>query len=421
MKFILPIIRFILPYKIRIWLHIAWTGIWSRIILQRIRNKVRRRESIKVIFLVSEVAKWKCQSLYDLMRENENFTPIVGIMRQDADSLNDGKCAIQKGIENAEGFFARCGCITRRVYDVDKMEYINLKTLSPDLVFYQQPWNVNCSIWPYVVCRYALTVYVPYFVPNYYYDNLTYGLLFHQFIFYYFTLNNDEQSRALSVRRKFNFVGSLPVVGHPMLDDFYLHPMILYKNKCVIYAPHFTFTHPNNDVAVHYSTFLETGELILNYARKHPEVEWIFKPHPVLKTALRKSGAWTESQIESYYNEWDRIGSVCETGGYLNLFRKATLMITDCGSFLSEFAVTMQPIIHLINPLNILEGPEYFKTYYQAHNIDELRTLLSVVLEKGDDYKKDQRIAAIKKANIAGQYAGKNIIDFFSKEFRIRD
>ena len=95
-------------------------------------------------------------------------------------------------------------------------------------------------------------------------------------------------------------------------------------------------------------------------------------------------------------------------------------MITDCGSFLSEFGSTKKPIIHLINPENKLDMPELYATYYKVHNLDELSATLYEVLEKGNDYKKDIRIKAVEKANLSGQYAAKNIMDFFDKEFRIK-
>ena len=96
-------------------------------------------------------------------------------------------------------------------------------------------------------------------------------------------------------------------------------------------------------------------------------------------------------------------------------------MITDCGSFLSEFAVTKQPIIHLINPENSLAKPELFDTYYQVHDQEELRATLKRVLEDNDDYKRDERLTALENANLTGTYAAKNIMDFFAKEFGIRD
>ena len=58
-------------------------------------------------------------------------------------------------------------------------------------------------------------------------------------------------------------------------------------------------------------------------------------------------------------------------------------MITDCGSFLTEFAATGQPIIRLVNPENKQPYPPLYDTYYNMHNNDELKATLRKVLEKG--------------------------------------
>lgn len=391
------------------------------LVLRRIRNSVLRKRPIRVIFLVSDVAKWKCQSLYDLMKDDTMYEPIIGIMRRDVETKLEADIeAITNGIKKTEEYFVAHGCRILCVFDLSRSEYVDLRKYSPDIVFYQQPWNISSStIGPYEVSKYSLTCYVPYFVPNYFNNELTYGLGLHKLIWRYFVLNNEEALRWQSMRRFFNYAGRCVAVGHPMLDDFYMTPIEDPKKPCVIYAPHFTFSHPNNPVIVHYSTFLSNGKWLLQYAKGHPEMNWVFKPHPVLKTALRKSKVWSDDQIEAYYSEWGKIGRVCEDGDYMPLFREATAMITDCGSFLSEFGSTKKPIIHLINPENKLDMPELYATYYKVHNLDELSETLHEVLEKGNDYKKDIRIKAVEKANLSGQYAAKNIMEFFDKEFKI--
>ena len=49
----------------------------------RIRAKARRGEKIRVVFLESEVAKWKTQPLFDLMKEDPHYEPVMAIFRRD--------------------------------------------------------------------------------------------------------------------------------------------------------------------------------------------------------------------------------------------------------------------------------------------------------------------------------------------------
>ena len=54
--------------------------------LRRIRRKPKD-EKIRVLFIVSEIAKWKCQTVYEEMRDSGIFEPIVGISAWNAQSL----------------------------------------------------------------------------------------------------------------------------------------------------------------------------------------------------------------------------------------------------------------------------------------------------------------------------------------------
>ncbi len=421
MNIIKKVIRFFIPECVILRIRVLRVRILQWMVLSRIRRKVRRGDKINVLFLSSENAKWKCQSLYNLMHESRWFNPIVGIMRQDVD-IKDDKVNIKRNIDCAEAFYKANGCDTVIVYDPDKLEYKSLRIFSLDLVFYQQPWNVIGDVVPEKVSNYALPCYIPYYVPNYLFPELAYKqLFFHPYLAWHFVLNEFERSLGQSMRKLWNFAGTLVTSGHPMLDEFYLNSIEVPRKPCVIYAPHFTFSHPNNKCIVHYSTFLDYGDYILEYSKKHPELNWVFKPHPVLRTALIKSGVWTEKQVDDYYAEWKKLGRIHESGDYLSLFREATTMITDCGSFLTEFAVTGQPIIHLINPDNKLEPLPLYLTYYRVCSMDDLKNQLCEILEKKNDAKRNERLQAVSDANLCDQYAAKNIVNFLKNKLYIKD
>lgn len=58
----------------------------------------------------------------------------------------------------------------------------------------------------------------------------------------------------------------------------------------------------------------------------------------------------------------------------------------------------MKPLIHLISPTckvkPISMSEKLFNTYYQVHNLNELEQLLYEVVEKGNDVKREERLAA---------------------------
>jgi len=383
----------------------------------RIVRKVRKGEKIRVLFLVSEIAKWKAQSLWNLMIIDDKYEPMIGIMRQDASVLTDEPSEISAAMQAVAEYFQSKRMPTVMVYNPIEKCPIPLERFAPDLIFYQQPWNLQWTDDPAKVAKFALACYIPYYVPNYINPKLDEQLDFHRLLAYYFSLNEEYHKRNTTGLPLGFFSGCHVVVGHTMLDDYYLSKDRPVK-RFVIYAPHVSFNHPNNHVSsLHYSTFMETGMAMLAYAKRHPEIGWVFKPHPSLRTALISSGAWNEKKVDEYYKAWSDIGVVCTTRDYFELFGEAKAMVTDCGSFLTEFAVTGQPIIHLINNKNCFTGPKLFDTYYKVTKLDELYPVLDRVLIEKDDFMRRDREKALSEANIIGKCAAKNILKVFAKEF----
>ena len=160
---------------------------------------------------------------------------------------------------------------------------------------------------------------------------------------------------------------------------------------------------------------------MLLLAKAHPEIKWLFKPHPTLRYRLINGNLWSEKEVDAYYTEWEKLGASCYDGNYVSLFMKSYAMITDCASFLVEYACTGNPIIHLISS-NAKYQPhpiaaKLFGSYYQAHNWDEFEKHFEDVVLKKNDYKKDERLAAVKDMRLIDNYAAKNILDYLDKVF----
>ena len=211
---------------------------------------------------------------------------------------------------------------------------------------------------------------------------------------------------------------NLSVVGYPELDT-YLEPTVEDNKKYVIYAPHWSL----GNTPLKYATFDWNGQYILDYAKAHPEIKWIFKPHPVLKGRLIELGLMTQEEADNYYAEWDKIGIKYEGPDYLDLFKESKALITDCGSFLAEYMPTKNPVILLrskkATPYNFL-AQKVTKYYYSVWNLQELETALKNVLIKGLDPWKERRLAMLNKLDLVTN-ASQNILDEFNREFDIKE
>ena len=381
----------------------------------KIANKLRTKSKIRVLFLVSEISKWKAQSLYDLMDKSERFEPVIAITILTGAHLGDDKT--RNNAEEIYNYFAQKGM--RVEYAYKNHEYIDLKELNPDIIFYQQPWSLDTIQNTRHMSKYALTFYVPYYVNNHTLLPMDYDKDFHKFLFRHYVLNKDWENLYRKESKRDNIYG----LGHTMLDSIYLNKHKETNNDYVIYAPHHSFEHEFNQNKLNYGTFNKNGKEILEYAKKHPELNWVFKPHPKLKHTLLTIGV-REEEIEEYWNGWRNIGIVCEDASYMDLFLDSKALITDCGSFLTEYFCTGKPLIHLI-PQHTIEtidiAQKIFDTFYKVYNLDEMYETFDKVLIQNQDDKKEYRHKVLKESGLTDNYAAKNIMEDIEKVIGIID
>lgn len=378
-------------------------------VLKKLRKKYGK-EPIRVLFYVYETCRWKSQSIYDLMSKDENFEPIIIATKNCTNEANTNY-QTKEDVKKTYAFFKEKGMNVKYGYDIEKDEFIPFEALNPDLIFYSHPWYVEKTQGPVVCSKFALTYYVPYFLPN---TSLyiEYGLRFHQYLHKYFVLNNSIKNFYHEKQdRKSN---NLIPVGHPQLDYFYNRNY--QEGESVIYSPHWTIGGVNN---IAYSTFDWSGKFILEFAKNHPEIRWVFKPHPLLAKQLVKVNAMTEEEVQEYYKEWRNIAEFYDCGDYLGIFDNSKAMITDCGSFLTEYLLTQKPVIHLVSD-RAIEYNDCVKkitnSYYQAHNIEELENYLQKIIINKDDFKKQERLDVIKNLELDNNYCAEKILNNIKRE-----
>ena len=91
-------------------------------------------------------------------------------------------------------------------------------------------------------------------------------------------------------------------------------------------------------------------------------------------------------------------------------------MITDCASFLVEYPCTKMPIIHLVSSNSKYSvhpiSQRLFSSYYQAHTWNEFVNHFSKVIIEGDDYKREERLAEVKRMRLLDTNAAENIVKY---------
>ena len=403
------------------------TALICRIRQRRVLSRIRSRdpnEKVRVLFLCSNTAKWKCQTVYEKMEASGLFEPIVGITALGEMAVRPDE-ELEAAFTDAEKFFAGLGDRCVRVCTLFPRRYDNLRRFAPDIIFFPEPWILRHPQTTREVSKFALPCYVPYFVVAHLIPDKQCRTPMHRHLFDYF-VQNESLARLYEHAVPW-FVRSYHAIptGHPALD------FLSRNNRAssdggqdgegpIIYAPHHSVTignarHPEWSIG----TFLETGKPMLDYAEKHPEAKWVFKPHPQLRRALLQTGSWTDADIDAYFDAWKRIGTVCTDGNYQDLFLSSKAMVTDSASFLLEYGATGKPLVQLVPPgAGTGLSPhirDLLASYYRVENVDELTSTLDLLIVKGEDAKRPQRLAALRKAGLLGVDAAQNIVDYLRK------
>ncbi|MDR2779449.1 MAG: hypothetical protein LBB16_04195 [Puniceicoccales bacterium] len=379
-------------------------------------QKAAKYRKICVAFLVNEVAKWYGGALYDLFENSNHFEPLILVTKKITcyDTTEEFNATFS--------FFKNAGMRVECVYDATNSKFLDLKIFDPNIVFYGQPWGIEHIQSIGKVANFALTCYTPYcfHMMSSEYDYLE---LFHRFLWKYFV---ESPWHLESYKNRFkadNCVSS----GSLHLDGYFSKKMphmgfwkdTLSTKKRIIYAPHFTFT-TQHQVA----TFPQNGRFMLNLASMYPQTTWVVKPHPSFDYSVVVDGIMTRQELDAYYAEWEKYGTVVKGGNYFDLFKTSDCLITDCISFLADYFPSGKPVFHLRRSDQLRKfndfGKDIIGTYYQIHSNAELEKLFSRVIIGGDDFMASKRLKQMAKLELmSNKTASKCVFDHLQKELEI--
>ena len=392
---------------------------------EKLIKKINNGKKIKVLFCINYISKFGMESIYYEMLKDELFDPYIYIVHPRDLMFEENELYFKEALEAYELFKSR-GYKTIFAYDINTKIHIPLESISPDIIFYNNP---NLHEYSIVKNLHLNTKYLTCYINYSFNISRNIGYNFNNMFINTSWINFVENYYMYTNHMKHNGGYNITLSGYPKLDS-YSKPInesnipkkINNGKKIVVYAPHWTI-----DTGIGYKT-INTGtyhlyhEYFLGLLKKYPDINFVFKPHPDLKYRILGSNIMDINYYENYIKEWDNApnGIYINDGEYIDLFRKSSCLITDSGSFIAEYLASENPCIYLVNPKedNLLEKVfsedtlKILNSYYLAYNQTEIDNYFNEVIINGNDTKKNDRLKQIKNTFINIGSAGKYIKDY---------
>lgn len=360
--------------------------IYRRLIPFRVK-RIRKKQQIKVLFIVTERATWKTEMLYLAMCKHPRFNPILAVCT--SGNVPFGLPQLKNYLDEQNYNYV----------DLDNYNTWTIKKISPDIIFYGKPYPGEYKYGLYFDKHLnSLFCHVQYgchsVIEPWAAENWLLRFCWQQ----YFENQNvlDQFAKAGKMSKKYLVATGFPVFDRLMSKKELVADPWKCKDgrKRIIYAPHHTIGELHAQ-GIGYSTFLEMGEIMLDLAEKYKdEVVFCFKPHTILYSKL--VAIWGQERADRYYNAW-RTKSNCqfEDGDYQGIFLHSDAMIHDCASFTIEYHFTHNPVLYLVrdethdkNMTNFAKRA--FDAHYKGQNKEDVERFIKNVISGYDPMRSER-------------------------------
>lgn len=385
-------------------------------------NFICKKRKIKVYFICQYIQG--CNKIFDVimaMRNDKIFDVKVLAVPED----------IKKFPENRdfEFWYSKFGDIT--VNSIKNNAWFDLKKEKPNYVFVQRPYDNYLPIEYHVktIMNFTKICYIPYafelidlrdvMTPRNFVKNVSLFFCSHDEEYDYCS-NITESINDGCKRKCFN-------LGYPSLYN-----VINSQKRCnsafkkvdkkagfnVMWTPRWTI-----DENLSKSYFFEYKDLFVNYMKNHKDINFVFRPHPLIFKNFIEKKLMSKKQVDMYLKNFKNSNMYYDIDSdYYESFADSDVLVSDFSTILIEYIIFNKPIIFcgdIINPTNLMK--KMLKCFYRVNNWNELKETLEKI-KSGDDYLKTKRENFLKsflktyKTDTANKIVSEVKKDFYMKK-----
>lgn len=389
----------------------------------KLKYKVLKGKKINVVFICHRPAVWESlHSVYNALIADDFFNVTILAIPNKKELPDLGLNHETYESEGAEDFWKEYSCING--YNYEKKEWFDLKSLEPDYVFFQQPYNIaRPEIYKsWNVARYAKICYVPYA-----FDFIGNGVLeettpkdFMKDVSFYFTQNSIDNQMVNEILRNYSIQNIKTIAtGFPRYDNLkqYEKGTAISWNFAkentyrVMWTPRWCTNEGN-------CNFFQYKDKLVNYVLENDDISLLFRPHPQAFLNWNRTGELPEKEAIKYKEIYEKNQnmSIDTEKSYFDTIFHSDCLISDTSSFIADYFTTGKPIIycHKVDTFNEL-SKKMSEGFYWVNNWGELKQVLDN-LKNGKDELKEKRLQILKELFGTEQHSGESIKNILKKD-----
>ena len=379
---------------------------------KHLRQRINQGKKIRVGFYIVEVFQYA--SIYESMLKSDFFEPCIVVVPDYARKERLLSC-----LESTYDLLKQRYNNVKLGYDIQKNKYLDFSD-EFDIIFFSNPYQWMAHkyhfIW-HILKKNILTCY-----QGYAYDTVSWARnyfaksSFCNTCWKVFAASKENyDDLALYQPRKAENVW---ISGYAKMDNLIEYKQIPSLRKRILLCPHHTI----NFKSLQLSNFLKYADFFLELPEKYPDIDFIFRPHPLLYYSLSKY--WSKERAQKYYNKIASYPNVTyDTDiNYFQTFMNSDAIIHDCGSFTAEYLFTGKPGCFMLKDEEEIAdtflpiGQECLKNYYKAFNKDEICNFIENVVISGKDLLKEQREKFSNYLKLNYPHVGEKITNYIKQE-----
>lgn len=361
--------------------------------IEAIRQIYQEQKKLKAIFLVIFSSVFPTEPVFRRMLQDDRFDPYIMVtpdMERSAQHGREVYDATYRELSKKYGDRVLQGYDFKLQIGVEPGEEYQL-------AFFNNPYFHMAHEFHHVT--YFLDKSVLTFYVNYGFAAVKYGRTIMKTDFYNMLWKAclDSEINYLDVKKHQPIKGSNAVVtGYLKMDTLPQAMVYPRARKRIIISPHHTVL---GWKSLDISNFLTYFEFFIDLPKLYPQIDFVFRPHPLLFSNLTENNIWTEREVDAYLTRMQDSPNIRydASGDYFELFVNSDGMIHDCSSFIGEYLFTEKPCCYMLksekevaeicNPMGVKCIEQYYKAFSQE---DIIRFIDDVILKEIDPLKRSR-------------------------------